>query len=166
MRRSVRRSVNQISQSGFSLSVDHTIDQSICQSTNEVRNQVTNQSVGQLLRKSVRKSVDPPDRCTVEPLQVWWREENWYLARFSLTQKMQKLVRPLIYLVVGYGIGGPRLLSLKDHEIKVCLDLPARSLSLSLRAEGEGALRLPMVRMTISSRRRANGSNSCSSFAC
>lgn len=41
--------------------------------------------------------------------------------RFSLTQKMQGLVRPLIYVVIGYGIGGPQLLGLSHKEMKVRL---------------------------------------------
>lgn len=54
-------------------------------------------------------------------LKVWWREENLYLSRFSLSQKMQGLVRPLIYVVIGYGVGGPQLLGLDDKELKVQL---------------------------------------------
>lgn len=41
------------------------------------------------------------------------------MAHFSLTQKMQGLVRPLIYVVIGYGIGGPQLLGLDHKEVKV-----------------------------------------------
>lgn len=52
-------------------------------------------------------------------LKVWWREENSYLVRFSLSQKLQLMVRPLIYVVIGYGIGGPKLLGLDQKEIKV-----------------------------------------------
>ncbi|CAN0368133.1 unnamed protein product, partial [Ectocarpus fasciculatus] len=62
--------------------------------------------------------------------RVWWREENSYLSRFSLTQKMQGLVRPLIYVVIGYGIGGPQLLGLDHKEIKVVAKLAALALAL------------------------------------
>lgn len=41
------------------------------------------------------------------------------MTRFTLTQKLQMMVRPLIYVVIGYGIGGPKLLGLDHNEIKV-----------------------------------------------
>ena len=74
------------------------------------------------------------------PSKVWWREENSYLSRFSLTQKMQGLVRPLIYVVIGYGIGGPQLLGLSHKEIKV---RPADW--VDLRTVGGGVWRGPVV---------------------
>ncbi|CAM9094798.1 unnamed protein product [Ascophyllum nodosum] len=48
--------------------------------------------------------------------EVWWREETSYLSKFSLAQNMQLLVRPLTYLVIGYGIGGPQVLALDNDE--------------------------------------------------
>lgn len=45
------------------------------------------------------------------------------MSHFSLTQKMQGLVRPLIYVVIGYGIGGPQLLGLDHKEVKVRVGL-------------------------------------------
>lgn len=35
---------------------------------------------------------------------------------------MQGLVRPLVYVVIGYGIGGPQLLGLSHKEVKVRLE--------------------------------------------
>lgn len=52
-------------------------------------------------------------------MKVWWREENAYVSRFSFTQKMQLLIKPLIYVVIGYGIGGPQLLGLNHKEMQV-----------------------------------------------
>lgn len=62
--------------------------------------------------------------------EVWWREENSYVTRFTLTQKLQMMVRPLIYVVIGYGIGGPKLLGLDHNEIKVVMKLFGQGLAL------------------------------------
>lgn len=80
---------------------------------------------------------------------MWWREENSYLTRFSLTQKMQGLMRPLIYVVIGYGVGGPMVLSLDHHEIKTVLNLVGLALLLlaaSILTQRYGARFPPWIR--------------------
>ena len=33
--------------------------------------------------------------------EVWWREENGYLSKFGLGQKLQCMIKPIFYLVIG-----------------------------------------------------------------
>jgi hypothetical protein len=33
--------------------------------------------------------------------EVWWREENGYLSKFGLGQKLQCMIKPVFYLIIG-----------------------------------------------------------------
>ncbi len=42
---------------------------------------------------------------------VWWREENEYLQHLPLGLKVQCLIKPLVYVIIGLGIASPKLTS-------------------------------------------------------
>ncbi len=51
---------------------------------------------------------------------VWWREENEYLKHLPFSLKMQCLIKPLVYVIIGLGIGSPKLsskLSTMDKDV-------------------------------------------------
>ncbi|CAM9694747.1 unnamed protein product [Discosporangium mesarthrocarpum] len=50
-------------------------------------------------------------------VRVWWREENSYISKFSLSQKLQGVIKPMVYLMIGVGIGGPKVIDLDEDEI-------------------------------------------------
>ncbi len=53
---------------------------------------------------------------------VWWREENEYLKHLPLGLKMQCLIKPLVYVIIGLGIASPILSSdfakMTKHDMK------------------------------------------------
>ncbi|CAM9502379.1 unnamed protein product [Choristocarpus tenellus] len=64
--------------------------------------------------------------------EVWWREENTFVSKFSLGQKLQGLIKPMIYLMIGVGIGIPKIVELDSKEIREFLKLGLLALAMLL----------------------------------
>ncbi|CAM9568890.1 unnamed protein product [Chrysoparadoxa australica] len=50
--------------------------------------------------------------------EVWWHEENSYLPKLSLHQKIPCLIQPTFCLLIGTGIASPKMSSLHSGEVK------------------------------------------------
>ncbi|CAB1098159.1 GT48 [Ectocarpus sp. CCAP 1310/34] len=64
----------------------------------------------------------------VQDYKIWMR---WMTGTGgNSSNSWEGLVRPLIYVVIGYGVGGPQLLGLDHKELKVVAKLAALALAL------------------------------------
>ncbi|CAM9242110.1 unnamed protein product, partial [Phaeothamnion confervicola] len=62
--------------------------------------------------------------------EVWWREENGYLAKFRLGQKLQCLIKPIIHLIIGLGIALPKLMHMNDKALKMAAKIGAAAAAI------------------------------------
>eukprot|EP00611_Tribonema_gayanum_P022138 TRINITY_DN4392_c0_g1_i1.p1 TRINITY_DN4392_c0_g1~~TRINITY_DN4392_c0_g1_i1.p1 ORF type:complete len:2193 (+),score=1022.20 TRINITY_DN4392_c0_g1_i1:563-6580(+) len=67
--------------------------------------------------------------------EVWWREDNGYMSKFGLGQKLQCMLKPAFYLVIGVGIATPKMAELQDlkpKEVQAIIKVSSLALALLL----------------------------------